>query len=127
MAEQTTNLRWAFAGLGPLHILELMGNHEASARDAFQAIEGGALLVDVREPWEYDQQRIPGSVLIPMNEVPDRLDEIPADRDIYVHCHSGGRSGRVADWLRGAGRPRAINVAGGIDAWAKAGLPTLCP
>ena len=96
---------------------------EASVRDAHDAVTGGALLVDVREPWEYDQQRIPGAVLIPMAEVPARLAEFPADRVIYVHCKMGGRSARVVEYLRSKGLERTVNVAGGLDAWVEAGLP----
>jgi rhodanese-related sulfurtransferase len=96
---------------------------EVSPHDAGSAVGGGALLLDVREQWEWDEQRVPGAVHIPMNEVPARLDEIPADRDVYVFCKVGGRSARVVDYLRRHGRERAVNVSGGIDAWAEAGLP----
>jgi rhodanese-related sulfurtransferase len=85
---------------------------------------GDAVLIDVREPWEYDELHIPGSLLIPLGEVPARLGEIPSDRDVYVHCRLGGRSAKAVDFLREAGRPRAVNVTGGIEAWAAAGLPT---
>ncbi|HXA29548.1 MAG TPA: rhodanese-like domain-containing protein [Candidatus Angelobacter sp.] len=97
---------------------------EVSAGDAAAAVDrGDALLLDVREQWEWDEQRIPGAVHIPMNQVPSRLEEIPADRDVYVYCKVGGRSARVVDYLRRHGRERAVNVAGGIDAWVEAGLP----
>lgn len=95
---------------------------EVSAGDAAAAVEGGALLLDVREQWEWDEQRIPGAVHIPMNQVPARLEEIPADRDVYVYCKVGGRSARVVDYLRRHGRERTANVEGGIDAWVEAGL-----
>jgi rhodanese-related sulfurtransferase len=90
--------------------------HDAVSRD-------GALLLDVREPWEYEQQRIPGALFIPMGEVIQRVEEIPADREVYVYCKVGGRSARVVDYLRRQGRERVANVAGGIDAWVQAGLP----
>ena len=97
---------------------------EATPADAFAAVEAGsAVLIDVREPWEHAQARIPGAVLIPMGEVPDRLAEIPADRDVYVHCRVGQRSAKVVAYLREHGRPRTINVAGGIEAWQDAALP----
>jgi rhodanese-related sulfurtransferase len=96
---------------------------EVSAHDAAAAVDGGAMLLDVREQWEWDEQHIPGAVHIPMNEMPARVEEIPADRDVYVYCKMGGRSARVADYLRRHGRERAVNVAGGIDAWVEAGLP----
>jgi rhodanese-related sulfurtransferase len=97
----------------------------ATVEESHAALQGdGALLIDVREPWEWAEQRIPGAVLIPLGAVPQRLAEIPEDRDIYVHCRMGGRSAKAVEFLRASGRPRARNVAGGIDAWAAAGLPT---
>jgi adenylyltransferase/sulfurtransferase len=97
---------------------------EATPRQAYDAVSSGeAILVDVREPWESEQSRIAGAVLIPLAELPQRLDEIPADRDVYVHCRLGGRSSRAVEFLHEHGRPRAINVVGGIEAWEKAGLP----
>jgi len=96
----------------------------ATPQDADAAIRRGeAVLIDVREPWEYDQMRIPGAQLIPLGELPDRLREVPEDRDVYVHCRMGGRSGRAVEYLREHGRPRAVNVSGGIEAWKEAGLP----
>ena len=97
---------------------------EATPQQAYDAMSsGGAVLIDVRETWEWQQLRIPGAVLIPLAEVPQRLDEIPDDRDVYVHCRLGGRSGRAVEFLHEHGRPRAINVVGGIEAWEQAGLP----
>lgn len=96
---------------------------EASPREAHEALSGGAALVDVREPWEHEQERIAGAVLIPMSQVPARLAEIPTDRDVYVYCKVGGRSARVVEYLRQRGIERSFNVAGGIDAWAQEGLP----
>lgn len=98
---------------------------EATPQDAFAAVsKGDGVLLDVREPWEYEQVHIPGAVLIPLAEIPDRLTEVPPDQDVYVHCRLGGRSGRAVEYLREQGRPRAINVLGGIEAWQDAGLPT---
>ncbi len=95
----------------------------ATPRQAHDAVgEGEAVLIDVREPWEWEQLRIPGALLIPLAEMPGRLDEIPEDRDVYVHCRVGGRSGRAVEFLHEHGRPRAINVVGGIEAWQEAGL-----
>lgn len=93
----------------------------AVAHAALQA--GGAVLIDVRERSEYEQVRIPGSILIPLAELPGRMSEIPADQDVYVHCRVGGRSARAVDYLRTFGRPNSYNVSGGIDAWQDAGLP----
>jgi sulfur-carrier protein adenylyltransferase/sulfurtransferase len=97
---------------------------EATPQQAFSAVrDDGAVLLDVREPWENEEMRIPGAMLIPLGEVPQRIAEIPEGRDIYVHCRVGGRSAKAVEFLRQNGRPRAQNVAGGIDAWKEAGLP----
>lgn len=79
---------------------------------------GSAVMIDVREPGELAVCQVPGSVPIPMREIPARIAEIPADRQVLVLCHHGGRSARVTQFLRANGLPNVTNVAGGIDAWA---------
>jgi rhodanese-related sulfurtransferase len=99
-------------------------NAEATPQQAYDAVSAGtAVLIDVREAWESEQQHIPGALLIPLAEVAGRLDEIPDDRDVFVHCRLGGRSAKAVDFLREHGRPRTMNVVGGIEAWEEAGLP----
>jgi rhodanese-related sulfurtransferase len=83
------------------------------------------LVVDVREPWEHDRARVEGSTLIPMREIPARIAELPADREIVVLCHHGSRSAQVAQWLARNGVPRVHNLAGGIDAWSRLVDPTV--
>ena len=77
------------------------------------------VLLDVREPFEIELAQLAGSLNIPMAEVPARLDEVPRDREIVVMCHSGQRSGRVARFLEQNGYAKAVNLAGGIDAWSR--------
>ncbi|MGD0732031.1 MAG: molybdopterin-synthase adenylyltransferase MoeB [Terracidiphilus sp.] len=74
-------------------------------------------LIDVREPFEYQIAKI-GGKLIPQNDVPNRLAEIDRDREVVVQCKSGGRSQRIAEFLKQAGYPRVVNLAGGILAWS---------
>ncbi len=76
------------------------------------------VLLDVREGFERRVASISPSLHIPMNEVPDRLDEIPRDRLLVVYCHSGERSMLVAGFLAGRGYRSVANLAGGIDAWS---------
>ena len=102
----------------------MQGSAEATPQQAHEAVTAGeAVLIDVREPWEWEQARVAGAVLIPLAEVPGRIAEIPDDRDVYVHCRLGGRSAKAVDFLHEHGRPRAINVVGGLEGWQEAGLP----
>jgi adenylyltransferase/sulfurtransferase len=76
-------------------------------------------LLDVREPVEWEIARLPGATLIPLGELPDRLDELPGDKKLVVHCKSGARSARAVGFLRNSGYEDAWNVAGGINAWSR--------
>ena len=76
------------------------------------------VILDVREPWEHDVCRIAGAQLLPMQEIPARLGELPQDRDIVVMCHHGMRSLQVANYLKSNGLDRVYNLNGGIAAWA---------
>ena len=90
------------------------------------ASEHPPLLLDVREPWEYQTASIPGSTLIPMNEIPARAhQELDDEAPILVLCHHGARSLSVAAWLRQQGFDKAQSVSGGIDAWSRLIDPTL--
>jgi molybdopterin/thiamine biosynthesis adenylyltransferase/rhodanese-related sulfurtransferase len=75
-------------------------------------------LIDVREPYEYQIAQI-GGKLIPQNDVPQRLAEIDRNREVVVHCRSGARSQKIAEFLKQAGYPRVVNLAGGILAWSE--------
>lgn len=79
-------------------------------------------LFDVREEWEYANGHIPGILLIPMESVPTRLDEIPQDKSVIVTCRSGNRSGKVAEFLRMQGYSKVHNMLGGILDWEESGL-----
>jgi rhodanese-related sulfurtransferase len=85
---------------------------------------GETFLLDVREDDEWAQGHAPTAAHVPMFEVPARLDALPTDAPIAVICHVGGRSARVAQWLRQQGYD-AHNVEGGMDAWQAAGLPVV--
>ena len=75
-------------------------------------------LLDVREPNEFKIGRIPGSTLIPLGEVPQRVNEIPRDKEIVVHCKMGGRSAKAAAFLRQQGYKNVKNLKGGILDWS---------
>ena len=86
---------------------------------ALRAGEAPYALLDVREAWEVAFAALPEALTIPMNELPDRLDALPADRPLVVLCHHGQRSAHVTAWLRRRGYDNAVNLAGGIDAWSR--------
>ena len=83
------------------------------------AAAGKPRLLDVREPWEFQICRLPGSLLMPMQTLPARHVELDADADTVVICHHGARSMQAAIFLERAGFPRLHNLTGGVDAWAR--------
>ena len=87
----------------------------------------GALLLDVREDYEYAQGHAPGSVLIPLGQLQQRLHEIIGHKNkpVALICRSGNRSAQALKLLEGAGFTAAVNVEGGMIAWQKAGLPVI--
>jgi sulfur-carrier protein adenylyltransferase/sulfurtransferase len=93
---------------------------EISVRDLKPLLDAGsAYLIDVREPDEHLLSCIPGSHLLPLSQLADRLQEVPRGVPVYVHCRSGMRSAKAIRLLEKHGISNAINVAGGIAAWAK--------
>ena len=82
----------------------------------------GSFVLDVRQPDEFAEAHVPGAVLIPLNELAARQDEIPNDRPLLVICANGPRSARAVEALRAAGYD-ATNVVGGTNAWIDADFP----
>jgi len=95
---------------------------EIDCRSVKQKLDSGEkfLLLDVREPGEYATAKIAGATLVPMSELTGRKAELESHRDgpIVVHCHHGGRSLRVVQWLRQNGFQQAQNMTGGIHQWS---------
>ena len=83
------------------------------------------VLLDVRESGEFAAVRAPGAALLPTSSFMQRVAEIPTDRPIMVICHVGGRSAAVTNFLTARGRTDVVNVAGGMEAWERAGLPVV--
>ncbi len=81
----------------------------------------GAVVLDVRNPDEYEEAHVPGAVLIPLGELADRTGEVPTGVDLLVICRSGARSLRAAEHLLAAAGVEATNIAGGTLAWIDAG------
>ncbi len=98
-----------------------MSVHELKQKLATNSVA----VVDVREPWEHDIAQLSAATLIPLGDLPDRVDELPRDRDLALLCRSGVRSAMAVQFLEGAGFSRAYNVEGGILAWAEEIDPSL--
>jgi len=77
------------------------------------------LLLDVREPWEYDYCHLDGARLVPMNQVPQQYVNLDKEADIVVICHHGVRSYQVARFLEHYGFTKVYNLQGGMDGWAR--------
>lgn len=93
---------------------------ELTATEAERKLAGGALLIDVRQPYEWEAGHIGGSVHIPLEELPARAAELDRDRVIVLGCRSGSRSGFATEALREAGFD-AFNLSGGLLAWVDEG------
>jgi adenylyltransferase/sulfurtransferase len=95
------------------------GIQQVNVRDLKKRIDAGEdlFILDVREPFEYQIANI-GGVLIPQNDVAQRIGELDRDREIVVQCKSGGRSQRIAEYLKQSGFSKVSNLAGGILAWS---------
>lgn len=76
------------------------------------------LLLDVREPWEFEHCHLENSVLVPMRQIPEYLNKLKANEEIVVICHHGIRSRQVAQYLETEGFTNLINLTGGVAAWA---------
>ena len=83
----------------------------------------GAFILDVREPSEWTQFHIPGATLIPLGDLPNRLKEVPKDREVVVVCRTGNRSAQGRDILLNAGFTKVTSMTGGVTQWQTKGLP----
>jgi len=112
-----------FCGITPPATVAAAQKEEAmeiTPEDLKTRIDSGTapIIVDVREPHEFDICRIPNSILIPLGQIPTRLNELDKNAEIVVHCKMGGRSAKAADHMRKAGFKNVLNLTGGILRWA---------
>ncbi|HEU5066119.1 MAG TPA: molybdopterin-synthase adenylyltransferase MoeB [Gaiellaceae bacterium] len=105
---------------------ELLREIDAARAQELLAGEDGAVLVDIREPSEWETGWIEGALKVPMSRLSDQLEE-HRDRPLVIYCAHGNRSLRVADALAEAGYDGPVSLAGGIVAWERAGLPVETP
>jgi rhodanese-related sulfurtransferase len=116
-------------GASPRHRVSMNGMDEvevaqAQIADVPTTFDESVILLDVREDDEWQRGHAPGAQHIPMGQVPSRIAEIDADATLFVVCHLGGRSQRVAQYLARNGYT-PVNVSGGMEAWAAAGRPVV--
>lgn len=93
-----------------------------SVQDLKTALDSGAYLLDVRTPQEFAEGHVASAVNLPLDQVEARSGEVPADKPVYVICHSGNRSKQASDILKKAGKD-VKNVGGGMNDWIAAGYP----
>ena len=98
---------------------------EVDADQAQQLAEAGAVLVDVRRADEWDAGHAPGALHIPLDHLPARVDDLTGAGRLVMVCRSGSRSARATRWLRAQGCD-AVNLAGGMQAWARSGGAVVC-
>ena len=96
---------------------------EISVQEAYDYREDGAFILDVRTQEEWNEGHIPGATLIPLNELPYRLGEIPEGVDIVVVCRTGNRSQEGRNYLLNAGFPAVTSMDGGVSEWQAQGFP----
>ena len=128
---QNQLLKWIGLGFTAIVIIlavillipKISGNAHISVAQAYQKYQQSAFFLDVRSQKEWDQVHIAHSTLIPLDELQNRLSELPKDHDIIVVCLSGHRSEEGVTMLRNAGFSRATCMTGGLTAWKAAGYP----
>jgi len=98
---------------------------EISVEEAVAKQQAGAFILDVREPSEWNDAHISGATLIPLGELPSRVNELPKDQEIVVVCRSGNRSAQGRDILLDNGFSQVTSMAGGLNQWKAAGYPTV--
>jgi len=109
------------------------GYENTAVQHAYQHWNQGAssavpfVFIDVRTPEEYAEGHIEGAVLIPVQQLAERISEVPKDVQVYLYCHSGRRSANAASMLAKAGYTNIENLLGGITAWKEATHPVVKP
>jgi rhodanese-related sulfurtransferase len=127
------NLPWRWIGLGIVAAILLTAaillwpkathSNEISVAKAYKKYLQGVYILDVRTQAEWDQSHIANGTLIPLDQLQNRITELPRDRVIVVVCRTGKRSQTGMNLLQGAGYKRAVSMNGGLTAWKAAGYP----
>jgi len=124
------NLTWAWVilGVGVVVAIALIllqsapsSPTEITVAQAYQKYQQGVFFLDVRTQIEWDRGHLAKSTFIPLDQLPNRLSDVPKDQDVVVICQSGLRSKNAATILRNAGYTRVVSMTGGLQAWMSAG------
>ena len=127
--------KWLWPGIIGLLIIILVGvslaslgatqtlAKEISVEEAYQKYENGVFVLDVRTQEEWEEYHAPNTTLIPLDQLPHRVDEVPKGQEIVVICRSGNRSQVGRDILLDAGYEQVTSSAGGLKAWSAVGYP----
>jgi len=129
-------LAWLLVGLAVLAVLLGLSScapapaaeglaRQVSVAQAGELRDAGAFVLDVRTQEEWNQVHIPGSTLIPLDQLQSRISEVPKDADVLVVCRSGNRSASARDFLLQTGYPSVTSMSGGVVQWQSQGLPTV--
>ena len=92
--------------------------NQINVHEAKKKMEGGAILIDVREDWEYEKGHVEGSRWIPLAKLKEESKDLDKEKEYLLMCKMGGRSQRAAGWLSENGFEKVSNVQGGIMGWA---------
>jgi phage shock protein E len=117
-------LAWIFLKPAPAPVVQEYPL-EVSPQQTSDLLAKGTFVLDVREPDEWAAGHIAGATLIPLGDLPNRLSEVPQDKEVVVVCRSGRRSAEGRDILRNAGYSLATSMTGGMNAWSAANFPVV--
>ncbi|GAA6743668.1 rhodanese-like domain-containing protein [Thermus antranikianii] len=92
-------------------------------QELYQAVDQGAVVVDVRTPQEFAEGHVPGAINLPVEAIPQWADTLPKDKPVYLYCRSGNRSRQAAEYLKRKGYTNLYNLEGGILAIQREGFP----
>lgn len=98
-----------------------MSVREITVQELKSAIDAGALVIDVREAIEYEEGHVPSAQFVPLSTVADNLDVFRSSNEVFIVCHSGGRSMRACEFLHDQGITNVVNVIGGTSGWMSVG------
>lgn len=117
--------RRALLALLPLVLLAACGSkgsyQNVGPEELYQALESGAVVVDVRTPQEFAAGHVPGAINLPVEAIASWADQVPKDKPVYLYCRSGNRSRQAAEYLKNKGYTNLYNVEGGVLAIERAG------